>query len=813
VTSWQRRWTARWIWAARPEPEHRTFFQLDPSAPPPDTVLLLRTEIAVDEVPGAAPCRVTADGRYQLFVNGVRVGRGPGRGEPNHLRWDEHDLAPYLVAGPNALALLVRNDGQATPYFRPPAVVGQLGQGGVLLEASIGDELLVSDASWRTRLAPYVQRPSGSWAGPPAVEIVDGRDWPVGWSEPGFDDTGWTPAAILEPSGLGITGAPPPSDPFGMLAAAEIGQLAERVVEPVKVVATGPLHDGALSVVPLDDFTADPAGTREDKPWTGSVATGTWVTLDLGQLTNSHAVLVLDADPGTVVDLAAGEDLDASGHPVVAPRHWTMRYTAAGRPGESVEALEPVGMRWLQVAVREGALRSVRVTALYRHYPRPDGADFRCDDESLESLWHIGAATLDACSTDAFMDCPGREQRAWVGDAYVESLVSLVCNPDLGLVRRNLWLLGQGVRTDGLRPMVGGADFTGHVSTIPDFSLHWVRTIARVYEHNGDLAAVERLWPRVLDALQWFEWHRGPDGLLRDLTGWLFVDWAQTERNRNTAAADALYALALKDAAVLADALDDVGTARRLRDRFAQTAEAFELYWDGSRGVYVDAADGEGQLGRRVSQQTNVLAFLSGAAPAERWDGMLDYVLDAERLLMTRHPGDGGPQEKRLSYQFVPAETFGGGELLDEEKQVVLAQPFFCHLLHQALVRADRFDDLLASLRRWRTLADRGNGVFEEYWEHVPGHGSRCHAWSATPTYDLTTHLLGVKYRNGQVEVTPWLGPLRRLSGTVPTPHGPVEVELTPDGGTVRLPAGVTGRFAYAGVDQPLKTGDNALTW
>ena len=79
-----------------------------------------------------------------------------------------------------------------------------------------------------------------------------------------------------------------------------------------------------------------------------------------------------------------------------------------------------------------------------------------------------------------------------MGHAYVETLVSLTCNPDTDLALRNVQLLWQGVRAGGLRPMVGDADFTDHVSTIPDFSLHWIPTIARVYEHTGDLALVEQ---------------------------------------------------------------------------------------------------------------------------------------------------------------------------------------------------------------------------------------------------------------------------------------------------------------------------------
>jgi hypothetical protein len=328
-----------------------------------------------------------------------------------------------------------------------------------------------------------------------------------------------------------------------------------------------------------------------------------------------------------------------------------------------------------------------------------------------------------------------------------------------------------------------------------------------LWEHLADGELVERLMPAVLRALDAFERQRGDDGLLTDVTGWVFVDWAQTERGRNTAALDALYALALDDAATLSDALGDHGTAGRLRARADQTRKSFEHYWDAERGVYVDAADAAGPR-RRVSQQTNSLAILSGA-PEDRWPAILGYVMDERRLVFTKHPGDGAPERHR--YQWMPPQEWGTGRPLDEETEVVLAQPFFCHFLHQALAAAGEHGALRSSIRRWQRLVDRGNGVFEEYWDHVPGEGSRCHAWSATPTYDLTAHVLGVRAAAPgwtDIAVRPCLGDLEWVEGGVPTPKGLVRLRLASDGsGFVELPPGVSGELLLADASLSLRSG------
>ena len=746
---------------------------------------MLRTSFDIDRVPDTAPCRVTADGRYQLWVNGVLVGRGPGRGEPSQLRYDTYDLAPLLATGENVVGVFVRSFGMPIPYWKPAPQTGSLGFGGLLLEAHVGDRVIATDSTWRGCVAPYERPAPGAWSSVVAPDIVDGREMPSGWATPGFDDRAWTPARELAPAGLGVFRAEPPSDPFGDLSPSELPPLAERLVQPTEIVAEGVREDGA--------------------PWT---------TYDLGRILNGHVRLTVDADAGTVFELSGGEELHDTGRPVVEPRRWRMRYTTAGTSGETIEALESVGLRYVEVAVSQGSARAVDLAASDRYFPRPEGASFECDDAFLNELWMCGARGLDACSTDAFLDCPGREQRAWLGDAYVHTMLSLVTNPDSRLARWNAVLHGQGARADGLLPMVAGGDFTD-IITIPDYSLHWVRTVARLWDHLGDADLVEALLPRATNALRWFEKHRNPEGALEELTGWIFIDWAQTERRANIGAVDALYALALDDHAVLAAAIGDDGTAARSRARADESRAAMDRYWDGDRGVYVDATDADGTRGRRVSQHTNTLAVLCGAAPPSRWDAMFAAVTDDARLVMTRHPGDGGPEKKRLWYHWAPPEQYGGAGPFDEERDVVLAQPFFQHLVHQAYVKADRHDLLMASMERWRPLVARGNGVLEEYWDHVPGHGSRCHAWSGTPTYDLTAHVLGVRSSSPgytTVHIEPHLGSLQFARGSVPTPHGWINASFAADGtGSVVLPTGVTGTLRFDGRDVALSAGRVAV--
>jgi hypothetical protein len=444
----------------------------------------------------------------------------------------------------------------------------------------------------------------------------------------------------------------------------------------------------------------------------------------------------------------------------------------------------------------------VSVRARERTYPRAPGAHFACSDPALDAIWRAGARTLDLCSVDSFIDCPGREQRAWLGDDYVHTLVSFVTNPDVSLVEHDLRLHAAGARADGLLPMVAAGDFGLRAHTIPDFSLLWVLTLARVWDHTADRALMDELMPvatRILDA---FEAMRTPTGLLGGfrpgLEGWVFIDWAQTERGEHIAVMDALYAMALEEAARVRGAIG--GDATALLERADATRDAFELYWDEWRDIYVDAASRTGTRATRASQQTNSVAIL-GCAPPERWARMLDYMTDESRVKRTLTPGDGGTLGERLNRQWEHPPDF------DDEHDVVLSQPFFAHFLHLAFVRAGRDDLLLPSIRRWSEMVAR-NGLVEEYWSALPGMGSRCHAWSATPTYDLTAHVLGVRPgAAGWREVVddPKLGDLAWAEGSVPTPHGVVRVRAERNKAPhITLPDGVE---LYEGIGTSTKRG------
>lgn len=99
----RRDWNAIWI--------------THPTAPERDAVVLhFRRSLSLPLRPKTYVVRVSADNRFVLYVNGVRAGDGPARGDLNHWRYETFDLAPLLKSGENLITATVWNCGILSPW-------------------------------------------------------------------------------------------------------------------------------------------------------------------------------------------------------------------------------------------------------------------------------------------------------------------------------------------------------------------------------------------------------------------------------------------------------------------------------------------------------------------------------------------------------------------------------------------------------------------------------------------------------------------------------------------------------------------------
>jgi hypothetical protein len=767
------RWTGKWIW-------------LGPESDPRNMFVYARKSFTLAATPKSAPARVAADTRYKLFVNGRYVGRGPARFQASDLYFDVYDLAPYLRRGRNVVAMLVWHYG--VPTFQTTEAPA-----GILFDARIGRLALGSDGSWRlSRAGAWRQDTDKVDLQQPCWEEFDARKEIAGWDAPAFDDRKWTPAAVLGPAG---------SAPWLRLRPRDIPPLRERLGPPPAVLETGAIDpkDDAPASDPLarrmqaealkpDAGSGRAASTRPGSDRAGSARAASngsgsngsgsnlarppvllfpagaprYAVLDFGREVSGYPRLTVEAPAGATVDMGYSELLSMGR---VLPHRANVNYAdrlICRKGRQEHELFAPRAFRYMQIDVRNAA-GPIRVAVRLNEsgYPVEYRGRFVCSDPQLNRIWALGRRTVELCMDDGYMDCPWRERGQWWGDSRVEGITTYYAFGDASLVRRAIAQIGQGQREDGITPGVYPSCFENR--WLPDFCLIWVLTLDDYCRHTGDLSLAEQTWPRVVRSLNYFQQFLDAAGLLRDVPGWVFIDWADVDKGGECAALNAYYVGALRAAAAIADRIGRRTEAAGYLRKAGQVASAWNArFWSETDGAYVDAFDKVPS--RTVSEQTNALAILFGIAPRERWDSMFNR-LDESRT----------------------------------ERVVRCGSPYFSFYWLWAMNRAGRYAQALDYTRKHYGVMLRLGAT--SAWEVWNMGSSLCHGWSSGPTNLLPAYVVGIQPESDgwrSVRIAPHLCDLQSALAVVPTPLGDVEARWTVTNqtnteGEVSLPQGVTG--------------------
>jgi hypothetical protein len=737
-------WTARWISV--------------PGAPPTGYgVYHFRRTFDLAERPASFVVHVSADNRYQLFVNGRRVACGPARGDLFHWRYETIDLAPHLMAGRNVIAAAVWNFGDLAAEAQITYETGFMLQGGSAVDTGREWKCTRNEAYSPVEVTSALVR--GYWAAGPA-DRVDAAKHPWGWEQRDFDDSAWKTAAVISPA-AGREAQDVHSR--WMLVPRNIPAEEERAEQPMK-----PRGEQGLPA-------AIPAGTK------------TTLLLDQGYLTTAYPELTVSGGRGAVVKLSYAEAMfpkgnrnDAAGKQFVG---YYDEYTADGESGRTFRPLWWRTYRYLQLEIetKGEALRIDGLRATFTAYPFERRARFESDAAELTRILDVGWRTARLCAHETYMDCPYYEQLQYVGDTRVQCLVSLFNSGDARLMRNAIELIDQSRQAEGATM---SRYPTRLEQFIPGFSLWWIGMVHDYWRYVDEPEFVRAMLPGVRAVLSFFESYQKENGSLRQLPWWRYFDWvpgwpsgnAPAGADGSSALFDLLLLMGYRWAAELEGALGRTGLADFYTGRERQLRQtAQQLYWTGE--MYADTPEH-----KQFSQHTNTMAVLADVITG-----------DAARDLMRRITTAPGLAVPGLFFQFY---------------------------VHQALAKLGEGDTYLDRLGPWREMLEKGLTTFAEVVDR-PGAPSRsdCHAWSASPNIEIFRTVLGVDsaapgFR--RVSVRPHLGKLAFAKGAVPHPRGSVDVAIERQGAAyavrVSLPRGVDGVFEWRAVRHPLRAGENTFS-
>lgn len=732
---------------------------------------------------------VSADGRYQLFVNGKWVGRGPARCSAAWQKYDTYEIASHLKPGRNVVAALVRSYGRDTGWYELPKWEQSVafGCGSFFLQGSVmtrsGDEVLLdTNDTWRYLVSQAWKRDtvSGQLG---FAEEYDARQAPKGWQELAFDDSAWEAAQVLR-----VEGRWGSNDvvPFPVMIPRDIPVLLEEIHWPEAIVSYGEVENArdAASVAdgihkeafqPLKHCRARnleailrPEGEAEIVTAEGRSVS---LVLDFGKTEAGRVRLEVQGPAGAIIDFCYTERVQQDGR--VEPTVWGPRHVYAHRVVLSEEPLtwemfDWGGFRYLQVTFRNcpQPLRVKAINVNFTSYPVGNRGQFVCNDELLNKAYTISAYTLQCCMHDSYEDCPSREQRQWTNDQYVHLMANYGVFGDPHLARNLLVQVAQSQQEDGQVMQCAPGDLAvTKTFNMPEFTLHWIMSIPQYVRYSGDTEIIRQLYPTVVKGLEWFERHLDEDDLLNDVPGILWIDWAEVDKKGQMTELNARFVGCLRIAAEMAKRLDNQYDAQRLGQLAERIASSLrQQLWDERRGVYVDTRR-RGVQSRRVSQESSTAAMFFGVAPREQWERMLSYITDETRLVHTAISVD------HRGYHGEPG--------FDEETQVVLQHAFYMHFIHNIWAQLGRGSDILHNIRRlWGPQVQAGTKTWWEGWE-MGTHPTLCHAFSCTPGFDLATYILGVSPLSdgfASFRVAPLPADLEWVRGTFPTVKGDIPV-------------------------------------
>lgn len=425
------------------------------------------------------------------------------------------------------------------------------------------------------------------------------------------------------------------------------------------------------------------------------------------------------------------------------------------------------------------------VTALYEFLPfdTENSGSFECSDPLLNKIWDISAYTLDLTTREFFMDGIKRDRWTWSGDAIQSYLMNYYLRFSSDTVKRTI------------RQLRGKDPVTAHVNTIMDYTFYWFNSVLDYYTFTNDIAFVREIYPRMRSLMDYVLGRtdtRGfADGRPDD---WIFVDWVDFPMPKRGVMAfeQILFAKSLQTMAECAQLLADnqpinlpqgslttddyTADARHYSSLFSSLRQQTDnVFWSDEQHAYLHHEE-KGEVSQIITKFPNMFAVIYGFADAQRKEEILHSVM--------------------LNPAVEPITT-----------------PYMRFYELEALCIMQQHDLVLQEMKDyWGGMINEGATSFWEKYipgeqgtEHLQMYGrpygkSLCHAWGASPLYILGRYFLGIRpLKPGyeEWECRPHLSTLSYMKGSVPTPHGPIHLSVTPDTVTIQSP--IKGGKLYLG--------------
>ena len=724
---------------------------------------------------------VSADNRYRLYVNGHSVCSGPARGDIYNWYFESLDIAPYLQSGKNCIAATVWNMGVLAP-------VAQITNQTAFVVQGDGDKESIANTNEGWKVLNDRSYSPCSTDNPERLKVfmvvgpgdqIDGKTYPWGWEQTGYNDSAWKPAMILENpvavAGYGQGG-------YHWLTPRNI-PLMEETLQRIFAVRRSTGLDYPLPLASANGSNDFLSGKKQLQiPANKAVS----ILLDQSFNTVAYPEMVVSGGKGATIKITYVEALFDKKH------QKGNRNEIEGKKIEgNYDIFEPDGgakrlfrtlwfktYRYMQldIVTKNQPLVINDLYGMYTGYPFKEKASFTSNDKSLKDIWNVGWRTARLCAGETYFDCPYYEQLQYVADTRIQALISLYVTGDDRLMRKAILNFANSRIPEGLTM---SRYPTNRLQVIPPFSLFWISMVHDYWMNRKDDQFVSQYLFNISEILKWFENRTDKEKMmLGPQNWWCFVDWSKEYKggyadgglDGNSSVLTYQYIYTLRQAAEIFKYFGkeaEAGYYKTLADQLGFGTN--KLCYNKSKGLIANTPEK-----KRYSQHAAIMAVLSESIPKAEEKPLMQKILNDTSLI-----------KATIYYRFY---------------------------LIKALKKAGLGDLYYSQLQPWRDMLKVGLTTFAEREEPTR---SDCHAWSASPNYDFLATICGImpdKPGFSSVRIEPALGELQQVKGVMPHPEGEISVSLQRKGSNgisaeISLPGKLTGVFVWKGKELNLKSG------
>jgi len=548
-----------------------------------------RTEFNLDDNPAEAYALVSAHNGYMLYINGEQVSGyvNPGSSDPKKSKlYVTYSIGRFLHKGRNAVAAAAfykgangQNYVNGVPGFLFECW-GKTKDGKALSLASGPDWKVLANTPFDEK-APWLSGRKTT-----ASEFFDARKEPVGWKQAGFDDSGWTNAAVVN-TGFNLRSQYMPESNI------------IQVLTPLK--RTSPLVGVYVFKLP-----------SEISGWgrvTATAPAGTQVTMRYSDRLVAGRAYRGAADEPT--------------------RTYFDKYTFAGKGEESWgPEFGYRGFRYIEVTGFKGKPDSNNIKGIFAATNMKQTASFSSSNDLLNKIYEISVHTQAMSMLGQLVDCANREQSQWHADAEIESGTVFYNFYDPAIVRKTLIDLKDGQWDDGRLPDFYPAN-PRDFNYIPEWDMRYVPMLWRAYFYYNDVALLEECWPVIVKQIKYYEGLRDSTGLIGKggKKIWHISDWpgdfAKVDHSgQYLTVENLLFYDTLVKSANIAKILNHPEEEKQYRESAAKLKTAINKHlYDNILNAYRDCS----KSGLK-HQGVSALALQVGVVPESERNGVMTFV-------------------------------------------------------------------------------------------------------------------------------------------------------------------------------------------